>query len=106
MRIVISELVVNASTPCASFFACDTCSRVSNIRRCVENKKAETDVVVKDVGRNVAQNFLADQPDVAPEVIGRQSELDKLLLLHEDVVRDVVHDLGTEHAEHTKETNR
>ena len=39
---------------------------------------------------------MPDQVDVAPEVVGRQADLDELLLLHEDRVGHVVDDVGAE----------
>lgn len=41
-------------------------------------------------------HLVLDEADVRPEVVGAEAKLDKLLLLHQDMVRDVVHDTFTE----------
>lgn len=58
----------------------------------------ETHVLEVDVLVDVVADLGADEADVAAEVVGREAKLDKLLLLHEDVVRDVVDDLSAEDA--------
>ncbi len=55
-------------------------------------------VVGVDVLVHVLADLVADQADVATEVFRREAKLDKLFLLHQDMVRHVVHDLGSKDA--------
>lgn len=56
-------------------------------------------IALEDCRVEVAEHLLANESDVSPEVLSSQADLDKPLLLHEDVIRNVVHDLGAEDAE-------
>ena len=60
---------------------------------------SKTHLVASEDGLvDIAENLTADHTNVLPEVLRRQAELDKLLLLHEHRVGDIVDDFGAEYA--------
>lgn len=104
MQMVISDDASNASTPGETVLVCfggeETKIRGGEHSRRVFQvwQKGRTDVVGIDVLVHVLVHFFADQTDVATEVFRREAKLDKLFLLHQDVVRHVVDDLRAEDA--------
>jgi hypothetical protein len=75
--------------------------RARFVSRAKEGKGGEEDgthATAVDVSGDVVANFSANDAGVLAEVLGSQTELDELLLLHENVVGDVVDNLGTENA--------
>lgn len=100
VRIVISDEVVKASTPLPVCLDCcpPVLSQPGARYQGVQWEEAGTHPVGVDVLVDVVAHLGADEADVAAEVVRRQAKLDKLLLLHEDVVGHVVDDLGAKDA--------
>lgn len=96
---MISEEASKASTPGETVLVCEALDSVLIPSSHVVNDRGpDAHVVGVDVLAHVLADLVADQTDVAAEVLGGQAELDKLLLLHQDVVGNIVDDLGTEDA--------
>lgn len=51
----------------------------------------------EDFGLEMKQDLVRDELNVFSEVFGIQTELDEFLLLHQDVIRAIVDDIGAEH---------